>query len=267
MPPRAAPPAAACGSPPGPLSCSTRPPPSDTARVAKSSDSFRACVLMITVAPVSRSRASVAPNHTSPCRSSPAAGSSSSSNRGPCSSARAIESRCRMPRENVRTMLPAREAARTPPGPRSHASRHHRARTAPRRISDSPPRSARRRAACCATTIPISAFASSDVLSDVNRTLPLVGRISSAAIRSSVVLPAPFGPSSATNSPGENLRATRFATPAAGRIASRFSRRKFRGSAPFGIAEAGVALVADKGSGQPRTRSRSVFCTRSRSRA
>ena len=36
-------------------------------------------------------------------------------------------------------------------------------------------------------------------------TLPLVGFISSAAIRSSVVFPAPLGPSSATNSPGTNF--------------------------------------------------------------
>ena len=34
-----------------PLSCSTRPPRSETARVARSSDSLRACVLIITVQP------------------------------------------------------------------------------------------------------------------------------------------------------------------------------------------------------------------------
>ena len=69
---------------------------------------------MITVQPASRSRASVAPSHTSPWRSSPAAGSSSSSKRGPCSSARAIASRWRIPRENVRTRLPARDASPHP---------------------------------------------------------------------------------------------------------------------------------------------------------
>ena len=44
---------------PMPLSRSTRPPASETARVARSSDSLRACVLMITVVPLSRRRASV----------------------------------------------------------------------------------------------------------------------------------------------------------------------------------------------------------------
>src|SRR5215470_14511848 len=50
--------------------------------------------------------------------------------------------------------------------------------------------------------MPIQGFAASFSSIPPNATLPLVGLVKSAAMRRRVVFPAPFGPSSATNSPG-----------------------------------------------------------------
>ena len=51
--------------------------------------------------------------------------------------------------------------------------------------------------------MPIKCLGASLDVPDVNRTLPLVGVERRAAMRNSVVFPAPLGPSRATNSPGE----------------------------------------------------------------
>ena len=66
-------------------------------------------------------------------------------------------------------------------------------------------------------------------------------------MRSSVVLPAPFGPSRATNSPGEILSDTSRKACSGPNRFSIFSKETPRLGA-VRVAEAGVALVVDKGS-------------------
>src|SRR5208282_4123000 len=80
----------------------------------------------------------------------------------------------------------------------------------------------------------------------LKRTLPLVGVIRSAAMRRRVVLPAPFGPSSATNSPGRiSSETARRATNGPKRFSTRSKEMPRLGVSC--TAEADVALVADKG--------------------
>ena len=114
-----------------------------------------------------------------------------------------------MPREKVRTRLVgARGEAAGGQRLVDHAGRSFKAVKLRRKSVDSLRRSVRRRAECCGRPFQSSLCCSERIASGHSTATPQKcdaaagGRQSSAAMRSSVVFPAPLGPSSATNSPG-----------------------------------------------------------------
>ena len=163
-----------------------------------------------------RSRSATTPTARS---SRPVNGSSSSTSRGWCSSARSSASRCRMPRENPRhVVVGAVGQAGATRAPRRRG-RRRRGRTAARRTPGSAAPTARdtdaarARAGRCARAAPApSAPAVARRRSGPRR---CVGATSVASMPISVDLPAPFGPSRPTMSPRARREARRCETRAA----------------------------------------------------
>ena len=161
---------------------------------------FCPCVLIMSVQPCERKRASVSPSHCCPAASRPVAGSSRSSSPGPGSSARAMVRRWRMPRENPRTRSACRPASPADSiacatRSRGESSSYSRAKSS--RFS-SAVRSSYKSILCATRPTPLAPVP----FARENSTLPALGRIRRAAIFSSVVLPEPFAPTRPTDSPG-----------------------------------------------------------------
>src|ERR1700733_13366427 len=95
------------------VSAITVPLSSRIPRVANPEISDSPCKLINNVHPASRIPRSVSANHAIPCESSPVAGSSSNITDGSVSNARAIATRCRIPRENARTNDARRSVSET----------------------------------------------------------------------------------------------------------------------------------------------------------
>ena len=180
--------------------------------VASASPSARLCVTRSSAAPAARRSESAVVSAALPTSSSPVYGSSQRMSRGPWTMARAIETRCCNPRLSARTGASARSstridsraarAARTgseTPYMRAVNSRFSRAVSAPYSMLACEMNPTWPRAPCAdrITTPPTVAC-------------PLEGASSPARRRSSVVLPAPFGPKSARQSPGASAKLTSF---------------------------------------------------------
>ena len=154
--------------------------------------------------PISGATSAAAPG------SSPASGSSSSSSSGSCSTARQTAVRWTIPRENVCTGSSAR--ARSPTASSSSSIARERARRAAARGSaGSRARSGRGRAAARgrgSRRCPRTAQPSRGSSWPSTRATPRCGRSSVARIRSSVVLPAPLAPKTASVSPSSSASVT-----------------------------------------------------------
>ena len=184
--------------------------------------------------------------------SRPVNGSSSSTSRGSCSSARSSASRCRMPRENPLTRRRARSAGRRARAPRRRR-RRHRGRTARRRTPGSAAPTARDRGAARARAGRCRRAARRRARRpDARRTAPrpLLGATSVASMPISVDLPAPFGPSRPTMSPGARVSETCDTArrrPKCRETSSELNAsrsRRSRSDAPTGSAGSGPVVVA-----------------------
>ena len=203
----------------GPAS-TMRPASSTTTRSARVTTSSRSCVTS-TVDRPSRVRtwrstrriAAAAPT------SRPASGSSSSRTSGSAARARASATRCAWPPESWRGRRPARSAAPTSPSHRSAVARtslldkDFRLR-APKATLAATDRWGNSRASCMsrptrrswvATCLPVDVSVSTR---SPTRTEPSVGRTRPATTCSTVDLPAPLGPRSASTSPGATVNET-----------------------------------------------------------
>ena len=200
-------------------SAAARPASSSRTRSAKRAAKLSSCVTSSAASPVSASSA-MSSKSSMACRtSSDAVGSSRTSARGSCARARATRTRCHSPPDSSSTRLPARCAA-------SHRSSA--AATACRSSSptgDSGPSRAYRPSRTVSSTRRGKTVSSRWVTTPTTRASsdrvhaatarpsteadPAASGTSPRSPRSNVVLPLPFGPVTATSSPGATSTDTR----------------------------------------------------------
>ncbi len=197
---------------PGAAICASLPDSSTPSRSPNAAASRRSCVTSTAAAPDAAS--AFARSGSSAARdaaSSEENGSSSSSRRGSTANARASATRCASPPESVAGFRSAsaptpKRASHSPAVARASAGRAPRNRKPSAALSSTLPRKS---AGCCSTMAEVRRNRAPEpgaTSSPESAIAPASGSAISAAACSSVVFPAPFGPTMATRSPGAIAR-------------------------------------------------------------
>ena len=201
----------------GDTSAMTRPCRSTTMRSASRNICAVSWQASSTVVPCSRTRMMSSSTSPDSCTPSDAVGSSSSSSRGWCTMARATATIWRCPPDSDRTErsgscngTPSRWKMRAASRRNRMSDSNWPRRSRPSSTFEATSRFSHSDRSCQTTEMPrrLAAIGSAGTARPSSTIAPEVGAMSPAMQRTSVLLPAPFSPASATSSPARTVRST-----------------------------------------------------------